>query len=73
MIIGGAVVMFAMPMLIALVVAAVVLAFTGFAAIWVLWLALAWFVFDLYEPTGICAWRFHTDPAATRRPLNPID
>jgi hypothetical protein len=35
--------------------------------------ALAWFVFDLYEPTGICAWRFHTDPAATRRPLNPID
>ena len=35
--------------------------------------ALAWFVFDLYEPTGICAWRFHTDPAATRRPLHPIE
>src|SRR5207237_9038671 len=35
--------------------------------------ALAWFVFDLYEPTGICAWRFHTDPAAMRRPLHPID
>jgi hypothetical protein len=34
--------------------------------------ALAWFVFDLYEPSGICAWRFHTDPATMRRPLHPI-
>jgi hypothetical protein len=45
LLVGGAVVMFAMPLLIALVVAAVVLAFTGFAAMWVLWLAVAWFVF----------------------------
>jgi hypothetical protein len=35
--------------------------------------ALAWFVFDLYEPTGICGWRFHTDPSAMRRPLHPLD
>jgi len=35
--------------------------------------ALAWFVFDLYEPAGICAWRFHTDPHTMRRPLHPVD
>ena len=44
-IVGGALVMFALPVLVALAVAAVVLAFTGFAALWVVWLALAWFVF----------------------------
>lgn len=44
-IVGGAVVMFALPILVAVVVAAMVLAFTGFAAMWVLWLAVAWFVF----------------------------
>jgi hypothetical protein len=30
---------------------------------------LAWFVFDLFAPGGLEAWRFHADPLATRRPL----
>jgi hypothetical protein len=30
---------------------------------------LAWFVFDLFAPQGLDAWRFHADPPATRRPL----
>ena len=45
LVVGGAVVMFALPVLIAVVIATVVLAFTGFAAMWVVWLAIAWFVF----------------------------
>jgi hypothetical protein len=30
---------------------------------------LAWFVFDLFVPQGLDAWRFHADPLETRRPL----
>jgi hypothetical protein len=30
---------------------------------------LAWFVFDLFAPQGLDAWRFHADPPHTRRPL----
>lgn len=30
---------------------------------------LAWFVFDLFSPEGVHAWRFHADPLETRRPL----
>lgn len=30
---------------------------------------LAWFVFDLFAPQGLEAWRFHGDPLETRRPL----
>jgi len=45
LVVGGAVVMFALPILVAVAVAVAVLAFTGFAAIWVVWLAIAWFVF----------------------------
>ncbi|MFN0053570.1 MAG: hypothetical protein ACKV0T_15430 [Planctomycetales bacterium] len=31
---------------------------------------LAWFIFDLFDPAGIVAWRKHTDPLETRRPLS---
>jgi len=34
---------------------------------------LAWFVFDLFDPQGVIAWRFHTDPPAKRRPLTDLD
>jgi hypothetical protein len=30
---------------------------------------LAWFVFDLFQPSYISSWRFHTDPLDTRHPL----
>ena len=40
---AGAFVMFAMPVLVALTIAVAVLAFTGFAAVWIVWLVLAWF------------------------------
>lgn len=30
---------------------------------------LAWFVFDLFQPSYIHSWRFHTDPLETRHPL----
>jgi hypothetical protein len=30
---------------------------------------LAWFVFDLFAPQGVEAWRFQADPLETRRPL----
>jgi hypothetical protein len=30
---------------------------------------LAWYVFDLYAPRGIEAWRFQRDPLERRRPL----
>jgi hypothetical protein len=29
----------------------------------------AWYVFDLFAPQGLEAWRFHGDPPETRRPL----
>jgi hypothetical protein len=29
----------------------------------------AWYVFDLFAPQGLEAWRFHSDPLETRRPL----
>jgi hypothetical protein len=30
---------------------------------------LAWLIFDLYDPSGLVAWRLHSDPLETRRPL----
>jgi hypothetical protein len=30
---------------------------------------LAWYVFDLFSPQGLEAWRFHDDPLEMRRPL----
>ena len=30
---------------------------------------LAWYVFDLFSPQGLEAWRYHGDPLETRRPL----
>ena len=30
---------------------------------------LAWYVFELFSPQGLEAWRFHGDPLETRRPL----
>jgi hypothetical protein len=30
---------------------------------------LAWYVFDLFSPQGLGAWRFHGDPLEMRRPL----
>lgn len=30
---------------------------------------LAWYVFDLFEDAGLCAWRFHKDPLEMRRPV----
>jgi hypothetical protein len=30
---------------------------------------LAWYVFDLFSPQGLAAWRFDGDPLETRRPL----
>jgi hypothetical protein len=32
---------------------------------------VAWYVFDLFAPQGVEAWRFHGDPLETRRPLEP--
>jgi hypothetical protein len=34
---------------------------------------LAWFVFDLFDPQGIVAWRLYSDPLETRRPLAELD
>jgi hypothetical protein len=31
--------------------------------------ALAWYVFNLFSPLGLEAWRFHADPLEMRRPL----
>jgi hypothetical protein len=33
---------------------------------------LAWFVFDLFAPVEVNAWRLHTDPLATRRELGSL-
>jgi hypothetical protein len=30
---------------------------------------LAWFVFDLFAPRGLVAWRLQSDPLEARRPL----
>ena len=30
---------------------------------------LAWYVYDLFDPAGVAAWRFHEDPLDMRRPL----
>jgi hypothetical protein len=30
---------------------------------------LAWYLFDLFSPQGLEAWRFHADPLQMRRPL----
>ena len=34
---------------------------------------LAWFVWELYAPEGIIAWRYHHDPLDMRRPLGEMD
>jgi len=34
---------------------------------------LAWFVFDLFDTNGLVAWRLHSDPIETRRPLAEIE
>jgi hypothetical protein len=34
---------------------------------------LAWFVFDLFEPEGLQAWRFHHDPLQERRPITDAE
>jgi hypothetical protein len=35
---------------------------------------LAWLIFDSFEPQGLMAWRFDTDPSATRRSFDgPTD
>ncbi|MBI3860832.1 MAG: DUF2203 family protein [Planctomycetia bacterium] len=33
---------------------------------------LAWFLFDLFAPQHLTAWRFHTDPLDTQRPLSAM-
>ncbi len=35
--------------------------------------ALAWFVFDLFDPQGLVAWRLYSDPLEMRRPLAELD
>lgn len=34
--------------------------------------ALAWFVFDLFDPNEIKSWRFHEDPLEMRRPIKEV-
>jgi hypothetical protein len=34
---------------------------------------LAWFVFDLFDEQGICAWRLYSDPLEMRRPLSELE
>lgn len=34
---------------------------------------LAWFVYDLFAPETLQAWRFHSDPLETRRPMEELD
>ena len=34
---------------------------------------LAWFVFDLFDPEGLVAWRLHSDGLETRRPLSELE
>lgn len=35
--------------------------------------ALAWFLFDLFDPDGVVAWRLYSDPLETRRPLAELE
>jgi hypothetical protein len=34
---------------------------------------LAWFVYDLFAPEALHAWRFHSDPLEMRRPMEELD
>ena len=34
---------------------------------------LAWYVFDLFDPQGIAAWRLYSDPLELRRPLSELE
>jgi hypothetical protein len=34
---------------------------------------LAWFVYDLFAPEALSAWRFHDDPLEMRRPLEELE
>jgi hypothetical protein len=34
---------------------------------------LAWYVFDLFDPRGLVAWRLHSDDLEMRRPLSELD
>jgi hypothetical protein len=34
---------------------------------------LAWFVFDLFGPQGLVAWRLYSDPLETRRKLTDLE
>ncbi len=34
---------------------------------------LAWYVFDLFDPRGLVAWRLHSDSLETRRPLSELE
>jgi hypothetical protein len=33
---------------------------------------LAWYLFDLFDPTPFRFWRFQSDPEETRRPVTPL-
>jgi len=33
---------------------------------------LAWFIYDLFDPTDLRFWRYHNDPADTRRPVAEV-
>lgn len=35
--------------------------------------SLAWFVFELFDPKGLIAWRLYSDPLEMRRPLTDLD
>lgn len=35
--------------------------------------ALAWFVFDMFDPQGLVAWRLYSDPLEARRPLSELE
>jgi hypothetical protein len=34
---------------------------------------LAWFVYDLFTPEALHAWRFHSDPLEMRRPMDELE
>jgi hypothetical protein len=33
---------------------------------------LAWFVYDLFDPDLLCAWRYHDDDLEMRRPISEV-
>lgn len=35
--------------------------------------ALAWFVFDLFDVSGLVGWRYYSDPLEMRRPLGELE